>query len=161
MCVNGLIRWIDVAGYFPDNKRLFQHAYIHGSYEIFLMIYYICLFWGNDNDDQNYLNYQDITKLIPTVDVDLKDEFIEIFFAKHHKFTLGMDDVAKQALLDDDMGEDTAKADLDSQDTLMDIEFDKWDKYFLELLYACNIDLEEINESFYRTEGELYNKMSS
>lgn len=90
--VNALIRWIDVAGYFPDYILLFNHALQHGSYEMFLMIYYICLFWPNEGcDSHNYLNN------IGQCD-ELKLNFINHIHKKFGKMHIGMDDIALQAL---------------------------------------------------------------
>lgn len=65
--VNGLIRWIDVIGFFPNNKLLFEYALLNGKFEMFLMIYYICLFWLNEDDDKEYLNYNHINHLMNDV----------------------------------------------------------------------------------------------
>lgn len=65
--VNGLIRWIDACGYFPYNKLLFEYSLINGSFEIFLMIYYINLFWSNDDDDKKYLTYDNVHNIINNI----------------------------------------------------------------------------------------------
>lgn len=63
LAVNGLIRWIDYRGYYPDNGRLYMHAFVHGEIGMFLMIYYICLFWENDGDYGGYIDHIDLCTL--------------------------------------------------------------------------------------------------
>jgi hypothetical protein len=61
MGVNGLLKW--VAGYYVDNKRIFEYALINASIEMFLMIYYTCLFLPNDGDDKKYMTYENVNHL--------------------------------------------------------------------------------------------------
>ena len=127
LCVNGLIRWLDVVCYFPDNQLMFEHAYKYGSYEMFLMIYYICLFWGNENDYQTYLEYQHIKTLKPLKDEEKKNDYINSFYHQYGKFKLGMDDVAKAALLN-----------TDDEDELSELEFEKFEQHFKKALLSCD-----------------------
>lgn len=113
------------------------------------MIYYICLFWSNENDEQEYLDYHYIKTLTPLVDADIKNEFIESFNHQYHKFAMGTDNVAIQALTNND------------EDDLHEKEHDIWHKHFHDLLLSYNINMDDINKSFYYTEGDKYNEMSS
>lgn len=141
--VNGLIRWIDVIGYFPNNKLLFEHALSHGSFEMFMMIYYICLFWNNEGeDDQLYLNGNQ-HQIDP-----LKSEFIENMIKNNGKLFLGMDKIAELAC-DDDV------------DELYEKEYGKYMTIINNILMAYNIDMDQINTEFYDTQGDRYNELSS
>ena len=150
--VNGLIRWIDLIGYFPDNQLLFEHALLHGTYEMFLMIYYICLFWGNDDDDQLYLQSAYIQPLL-TNQISfykLKYDFINRMISQHGKLFLGMDEISIQALTESDQQYDWSQ-----------IEYDKYEKYIRDILLTYDVDMPQINRDFYNTCRDKYNELSS
>ncbi len=151
LCVNGMIRWIDLAGFFPDYKLLFEHAYIHGPFEMFLMVYYICLFWNNDNDDQLYLITNHIEQLIPMVDGDDKINFVNGMIHKYGKLTLGMDDVAALALLLTDK----------SVYELREEDEQKFKYDICSMLLKYDIIMNDINTTFYNHYDKEYNDMSS
>lgn len=141
--VNAMIRWIDVAGYFPDNVLLFNHSLQHGSYEMFLMIYYICLFWPNEGlDNHDYLNN------VGPCD-ELKFKFINHIHKQFGKMHIGMDHIALQALTEHD-GIDTL---LENQSKAYELEINK------ELL-KYNIDMDHINRLFYESENKRYTELS-
>ncbi len=92
--VNGLIRWIDVAGYYPNNKSLYKHALLYGSFEMFLMIYYICIFWCNDDDNHEYLDYNYLQKYHMD---NVKSCFLQKMNNKFGKLKPSIDEEAMEA----------------------------------------------------------------
>ncbi len=144
--VNALIRWIDVVGYFPNYVLLFNHALQHGSYEMFLMIYYICLFWPNDGiDDYNYLN----NIVNQCVDYELKLNFINHIHERFGKMDIGMDNIALKALTEHDDLDALLKNQSNAYEILINGE-----------LFKYNIDMQHINRLFYESENTRYTELS-
>jgi hypothetical protein len=145
--VNALIRWIDIIGYFPNNELLFNHSLQHGSYEMFLMIYYICLLWVNEDDNGDYL--KNVIVYNDMVDYELKRNVVEKMNKKFGKMFIGMDDVAEMALTEND-----------DIDMLYEKQREQYEKLINKELYQYNIIMKDINTLFYETEGERYNELS-
>jgi hypothetical protein len=148
--VNGLIRYLDLIGYFPDNNRMFNVALKHGSFEMFLMIYYICLFWNNENDLYQYLENLKIENLNYLYEYDFKLSFLKDIYKQHGKFHIGMDNVAEQALTEND-----------NIDTIYENQENAFEKSINNALIPYDINMKEINTQFHESEHDRYNELSS
>lgn len=148
--VNGLIRYLDLIGYFPDNEQMFNMALSHGSLEMFAMIYYICLLWNNEDDNCLYLKTFKIKNIpIDVRDYELKMNFLTNIYKYHGKFHIGMSNIAQQSLTEND-----------DIDVLYDNQREAFEKCINEALKTYNINMKEINRQFYESEHHRYNELS-
>lgn len=139
--VHSLLRWLNLDNYFVYNYTLVLHAFIHGNVDTFLMVYYIYLFWFDDDDDYPYSNnhsiYNDVSKLfeqnknnICTSTLVLNEtgllikDVINIIMEK--QINIGIDDYEEKQYVVDKIYKKYDK--LDSKwDKLYDLKFE--DKY--------------------------------
>lgn len=170
--VNGLIRWIDACGYYLDNKLLFTYALEHGTIEMFIMIYYICLFWINDNDSRKYLDYDKITDYFSRVKSAVCNEFLivnEANYVPKEVVLLIMYDLLCTKVIDINLKQNllsiiyTTYGDLkcpynDDEDDQN--KYNDFESRLRTILISYGIDMDKINTDFYDKYGKQYEKMA-
>lgn len=168
LSVNGLIRWIDACGYFPDNKLLFEYALINGSFEMFLMIYYICLFWSNDDDTREYLTYDNVHNIINNIKSIINVNSLilnELNYVPKEVVGLITGIQFNINVVDYYLKYDFIKEIYNKYDALYyyteydNNELDELINIFKDKLLKYDIDTNKINEFFYKNYGKLYDKL--
>jgi hypothetical protein len=169
--VNGLIRWIDAVGYYPDYVLLFDFSLKCGTIEMFLMIYYICVFWSDC--DSNYINYNIITMFFNSIKSTICNDFLIINSLKYvpkEVVLLMMKDLLDINVIDyhfkvnaineiynhygsklsytyDEMLEDN------------DEKHDAFESFIHSMLIKYNIDMKKINTEFYDEYEDQHGKL--
>jgi len=165
--VNGLIRWLDQAGWYIDNEALFNYSLLHCPIEMFLMIYYICLFWSNDIDDRHYLQFDLVNNILTK---NYKISVNNIFLTKNcidydYKFVAIHKINNKFGRLNysdfDQSNAVGAAQDVYGVDIEIDHNYDLWHSFFVKHLLRFNIDMEAINTQFYKKYNQEWHNMSS
>lgn len=171
--VNGLIRWIDVAGFYPDYKLLFEYSLINGNIEIFLMIYYIVLFCPNDDDDKKYLTYNHINHLMNDIKSIIKTNSLilnelnelprEVVQMMNIQFNIKIVDYIDKINIINDIYTKYNGLYLDYEGNEDDEEddYDEFEEYFSNILLKYNVNMHQINNEFYKNYGQLYDELSS
>lgn len=138
--VDSLIRWIDVAGYFPDYCKLFRYAAVHGTISMYLMIYYMILFW---NEEQSIPTFGESFGILDDgcIDVDEKRDFLLRVYVKYKSLTYYKNEDEKE------------EYDNDNECKLFqDALENKLIKY--------GINMRDINKSFWKNCEDKYDEMS-
>lgn len=171
--VNGLIRWIDYCGFFPNNERLFMQALMHGKIEMFLMIYYICLFWSNDNDNKEYLTYEKINGIFDNIKINITTN--NLVLSEKNELNMDVIGVIAKTQLTIEMVDYYLKRDIiykiynnhgklydsyDDDDGEYEDEYDKYHTFFMDCLLHYNINMHTINNYFHNTYKKQVYKMA-
>lgn len=171
--VNGLIRWIDHCGYFPNNKLLFTYTLEHGTIKMFMMIYYICLYWGNEGENDkkyviNALDYfnrmkETITATYLTVnDANLVPKEVVLLMMYDLLCTNIVDYDYKISMLNNIHKKfgNLPWYDEKLDDDVFEEYYDNFEDYLQIMLKSYDINMTQINEEFYNKYGEEYEEMA-
>jgi hypothetical protein len=136
--VDALVRFLDVSGTFPDYEMMFQHAAAHGTISMYIFVFYMFSFW---NEEQEIPTFQGSINILNEncIDVEEKVKFLSDIFEKYGSLTYYKENIDE----DDD-----------------EREHDLFYDFLNSSLLKYDIDVREINKSFWENCGDKHTEMS-